>query len=338
MPNNLPTHRHTGADSPKVKYENVDEKSHKASHENGGDDEINVAGLSGELADNQPPKAHKTSHQDGGSDEMDLTGLSGVQIIKAFTAAHAITAKKAVALMTNGKIIEAFANTVVPDTAYLKFIGFAPSAISKDASGDIVMGGIISGLSGLTIGAIYYLKNTAASASEDITQTDKDDDVVAQSWCQTFIPLQSIIIAVKVWISNTHGSQNWDVTLTLYSGAHSTGSPGTQLATKAVQINAGTDEERTYTFAAPVFVTPGITHTIKLTAVNQCIHFHHNNGGGYADGYCYEQNQPETPEGDFYFKINEKSGDGEIDDSAGNNTKKVGIAISATELLILNTI
>jgi len=31
---------------------------HKTRHENGGDDEISVAGLSGELADNQPPKAH----------------------------------------------------------------------------------------------------------------------------------------------------------------------------------------------------------------------------------------------------------------------------------------
>ncbi len=32
--------------------------AHKASHQNSGSDEINVAGLSGELADNQPPKSH----------------------------------------------------------------------------------------------------------------------------------------------------------------------------------------------------------------------------------------------------------------------------------------
>jgi len=32
--------------------------AHKDSHENGGADEISVAGLSGELADDQPPKAH----------------------------------------------------------------------------------------------------------------------------------------------------------------------------------------------------------------------------------------------------------------------------------------
>jgi hypothetical protein len=54
--------------------------AHASSHQNGGADEISVAGLSGELADNQPPKAHKTSHQDGGSDEINLSGLSGQQI------------------------------------------------------------------------------------------------------------------------------------------------------------------------------------------------------------------------------------------------------------------
>lgn len=33
-------------------------QAHKVSHQNGGGDEISVAGLSGELADNQPPKTH----------------------------------------------------------------------------------------------------------------------------------------------------------------------------------------------------------------------------------------------------------------------------------------
>ena len=35
---------------------------HNTDHENGGDDEISVAGLSGQLADAQTPIAHKTSH------------------------------------------------------------------------------------------------------------------------------------------------------------------------------------------------------------------------------------------------------------------------------------
>jgi hypothetical protein len=51
--------------------------SHKTSHQDGGADEISVAGLSGLLADGQTPLAHKTSHQDGGTDEISVAGLSG---------------------------------------------------------------------------------------------------------------------------------------------------------------------------------------------------------------------------------------------------------------------
>lgn len=51
--------------------------SHVTRHQNGGADEINVAGLSGELADPQPAKTHATSHQNGGGDEINVAGLSG---------------------------------------------------------------------------------------------------------------------------------------------------------------------------------------------------------------------------------------------------------------------
>jgi len=51
--------------------------AHGASHENGGSDEINVTGLSGELADPQTPVDHNTSHESGGSDEISLAGLTG---------------------------------------------------------------------------------------------------------------------------------------------------------------------------------------------------------------------------------------------------------------------
>jgi hypothetical protein len=50
---------------------------HAASHENGGADEISVAGLSGLLADAQTPAAHNASHENGGADEISVAGLSG---------------------------------------------------------------------------------------------------------------------------------------------------------------------------------------------------------------------------------------------------------------------
>lgn len=52
--------------------------AHKTSHENGGTDEISVAGLSGALADPQVPVAHVSRHESGGDDEIDVGGLHGV--------------------------------------------------------------------------------------------------------------------------------------------------------------------------------------------------------------------------------------------------------------------
>ena len=43
---------------------------HSARHENGGVDELSVAGLSGTLADPQTPTAHATAHEPGGGDAM----------------------------------------------------------------------------------------------------------------------------------------------------------------------------------------------------------------------------------------------------------------------------
>ena len=52
---------------------------HAARHQDGGADALNVAGLSGELADPQPPKSHgNTAH------DTDLVGEAGV--IAAMTA------------------------------------------------------------------------------------------------------------------------------------------------------------------------------------------------------------------------------------------------------------
>lgn len=67
--------------------------AHAASHQNGGGDEINVAGLSGVLADPQTPAAHASSHQNGGGDEISVAGLSGVLADPQTPAAHATSHK-----------------------------------------------------------------------------------------------------------------------------------------------------------------------------------------------------------------------------------------------------
>lgn len=66
-------------------------KAHKTSHQNGGSDEISVAGLSGELADDQPPKAHASDHTDGTDDIQDATsGQKGLATATQITKLDAL--------------------------------------------------------------------------------------------------------------------------------------------------------------------------------------------------------------------------------------------------------
>lgn len=68
---------------------NAAPNTHASSHENGGGDEISVAGLSGALADPQTPSSHASSHQNGGADEISVAGLSGVLADEQNPVAHA---------------------------------------------------------------------------------------------------------------------------------------------------------------------------------------------------------------------------------------------------------
>uniref|UniRef100_A0A6H1ZW71 Uncharacterized protein n=1 Tax=viral metagenome TaxID=1070528 RepID=A0A6H1ZW71_9ZZZZ len=59
---------------------------HKVTHQDGGNDEISLTGLSGLAGESQTPLAHKTSHQDGGTDEISVGGLAGRQIFVPYNA------------------------------------------------------------------------------------------------------------------------------------------------------------------------------------------------------------------------------------------------------------
>jgi hypothetical protein len=64
---------------------------HAASHQDGGGDEINVAGLSGLLADPQTAAAHAASHKHGGSDEIATAVPAASSIPKSRTPPGAST-------------------------------------------------------------------------------------------------------------------------------------------------------------------------------------------------------------------------------------------------------
>ena len=75
-------HQNNGADELNVEglsgdlADPQDPKNHSTRHQNNGEDEINVGGLSGDLADRQDPKDHANRHQEGGDDEIDAEDLA----------------------------------------------------------------------------------------------------------------------------------------------------------------------------------------------------------------------------------------------------------------------
>jgi hypothetical protein len=62
--------------------------AHAATHADGASDEINVAGLSGLLADPQTPGLHAAAHESGAGDEIDVTGLTGLLATAQTPIAH----------------------------------------------------------------------------------------------------------------------------------------------------------------------------------------------------------------------------------------------------------
>jgi len=92
-----------------------DPLDHAADHQLGGGDEIDVTGLSGALADPQTPAAHYASHEDGGSDEIDVTGLSGVLADDQPALAHDIAGGRHTSAATPGQILAANASGLPVD-------------------------------------------------------------------------------------------------------------------------------------------------------------------------------------------------------------------------------
>jgi hypothetical protein len=86
--------------------------NHHARHENGGADEVSVAGLSGLLADEQDPLDHAADHQNGGGDEVATAtpaanaipkAGAGGELDKDWVPDGTTTAKGKVELATDGE-------------------------------------------------------------------------------------------------------------------------------------------------------------------------------------------------------------------------------------------
>jgi hypothetical protein len=116
-------------------------EAHKTSHQDGGSDEISVAGLSGELADNQPPKshdnaAHSTNYVATTGDET-VAGIKTFSSIPVLPASDPSTDNQATRkLYVDNMVREAGLTFIQPDAncTYPSSIGAADTSI-KFAAG-----------------------------------------------------------------------------------------------------------------------------------------------------------------------------------------------------------
>jgi len=247
-------------------------------------------------------------------------------VVKYYTAARDVTEGKGVYLLGDGKVAHSFGDATYDavNLGALNFIGFAMETTSAGSSAPIKLTEVADiGLSGLTIGSTYYVKNTALSATETITQTEQDGTVnFTSTHTQTFKPLKTLLTSVVIRLTSSAVRL---VRCNIIRGADIIGS-----AEVAAQYS-GTGENVTFTYSSPIDVIPGEELTLNIYgSSSSSVSMYYNSADVYADGVFSEG-------GDAYFKVNEKEGDGVIDTSAGAVSKKVGIATAADEILILNS-
>jgi hypothetical protein len=129
--------------------------SHAPSHQNGGTDEISVAGLSGLLADPQTPLSHAPSHKHGGADEVATATPAANAIPKALasgklamswvslaqastsgpTSSPALNTLLFVDTTSNAVTVNLAAGHVAGDMMIIKMDGLATNSITIDPNG-----------------------------------------------------------------------------------------------------------------------------------------------------------------------------------------------------------
>jgi len=154
--------------------------AHASTHENGGADEISVAGLSGTLADPQAPTSHASSHQNGGGDEISVAGLSGVLADEQDAGSLKGSDLTFSSLRMGCKIYYdetagEWKNEPLPLVPYGKVLGedWAPSWSELYAFGHAVFfNTAISVTSHVGNGSVSYLNGISATAGDSYTVTD----------------------------------------------------------------------------------------------------------------------------------------------------------------------
>ena len=129
--------------------------AHNTRHENGGGDEISIAGLSGQAADNQNPTAHATEHVDGTDDIQNATAAQkGVATAAQITKLDGIEALADVTDSTN-------VNAVVKRIIIIKVIDDVTALTTGDGKTHVTIPIEMNGMNLISVGAHVY---TASSS------------------------------------------------------------------------------------------------------------------------------------------------------------------------------
>jgi len=260
---------------------------------------------------------------------------SNIGIVNTLTAYTNVVTDKALCVLSDGKIIQC--TSLFTGTS--RFVGFAAETITAGNTVKNYVTGRIGGFSGLTIGSDYYLQDNVDASYTTITQTTNNSSQLPDGLkkpTQTIIPTRSILYNWIMYLKNNSAS-TYNFRVKVWEGDNVfsvlTGTSDT------VSVPNGGPTEYTFSFSTPLFMVVGNTYTIlfeKSDGTNppSDVAWYYQNSDVYADGYYRYAG---VDQGDLYFKVNQKSGGGSIGTSVGSVTKKVGMAISATELLIQNS-
>lgn len=278
---------------------------------------------------------YKFSIGDGASKALLWDGSSlfikgNVENTVYLTAGVALTAGQAVVIYTDGKVYSA--DSLV-STMTTSFLGFCAATTAKDSSAPIVIAGQSSYQSGLTIASSYYINN--ATHTLDQSQTSQDSNTfigydVGGTGYQSFTTGNSVTELTKISLYLKTASATQDVTIKIREGE---GLSGTLLATTTASVTSTPGYIDVY-MPYPIPVSANTLYSICFyggSVGDRMSIYYKINTNPYANGKF-----DGSTTDDVVFRTYYSSSRGVIGTTPGTNSKKVGLAMTATTLLIQN--
>jgi hypothetical protein len=245
------------------------------------------------------------------------------------TAGIALTVGQTVVIYTDGK---AYSTDALVATMTNTFLGICLVTTVKDSSAPILVTGVYDAFSSLSVGTNYYLSDATHTVDQNCGTgaTNRTMDNAEGRW-QSFTVGAGIthLTRIRVWLGNNSDNA---VTVKIRVG---TGNTGTLLDTFTIPAASATGSPgNRYGYCNfPIPVTAGQVYTITLSEVSSTMTWQDDNGLNTYAGGRNDQNA----NNDYQFSTYYTTGRGTIGTSAGTNSKKIGLSLSATETLILNT-